>query len=76
MWGPLQFQKIFAVGLPSRTDRRDAIVLEAALSNLDVEFSNGVSGADVAQKALHSVYEGAKPGEIGAWRGHMNAIQE
>ncbi|KAI1772467.1 glycosyltransferase family 25 protein [Hypoxylon cercidicola] len=74
----LGFEKIFVVGLPSRTDRRDGIVLEAALSNLDVEFVDGVRGGDVPDKAVPT-----GPGRerlpdpvVGCWRAHMNAMQE
>ncbi|KAI1412899.1 glycosyltransferase family 25 protein [Hypoxylon sp. FL1857] len=74
----LGFEKIFVVGLPSRTDRRDGMVLQAALSNIEVEFIDGVLGKDVPDKALPSTQElkRLEDAVVGAWRGHMNAIQE
>lgn len=53
------------------------MVLAAAVSNIDVEFIDGVDGVSVPDKAL-------PPGlgryamsnaTIGSWRAHMNAIQ-
>lgn len=73
-----QFEKIFVVGLPSRTDRRDNIILQASISNIEVEFIDGVKGADVAENAIPMDEEGIKlkPANIGSWRAHMNAVQE
>ncbi|KAH6635969.1 hypothetical protein F5144DRAFT_591275 [Chaetomium tenue] len=74
----LQFEKIFVVGLPSRTDRRDGMVLQAALSNMDIEFIDGVAGADVPDKAIpmNKGQERLRDASIGSWRAHMNAIRE
>lgn len=74
-----QFEKIFVIGRPSRTDRRDGMVLAAALSNLEIEFIDGVEGKDVPDKALlNSQAELKRLADpvIGAWRAHMNVIQE
>ncbi|KAK7753268.1 hypothetical protein SLS62_004787 [Diatrype stigma] len=72
------FEKIFVVSLPSRTDRRDAITLSAALSGIEVEFIDGLQGQDVPDKAIPSGPDQERMGDasIGSWRGHMNAIQE
>jgi ribosomal protein L30E len=48
----VKFEKIIVIGLPTRTDRRDAIALSAALSNIDVEFFDGVPGETVQKKVL------------------------
>lgn len=73
-----QFEKIFVVGLPSRTDRRDGMVLQAALSNMDIEFIDGVAGADVPDKAIpmNKGQKRLRDASIGSWRAHMNAIRE
>lgn len=65
------------VSLPERTDRRDSMVLAAAVSNIEVEFIDAVHGPDVLDKALPPG-DGRGMGEpnIGSWRGHMNAISE
>jgi hypothetical protein len=71
-----QFQKIFVVSMPGRTDRRDAIVLSAALSGLEVEFIDGPRGSEVEDNAI-TMNEGSgrqDEGQTGAWRGHMNAV--
>lgn len=66
------------MSLPSRTDRRDAITLSAALSGIEVEFIDGLQGQDVPDKAIPSGPGQNRMGDssIGSWRGHMNAIQE
>lgn len=73
-----QFEKIFVVGLPERTDRRDGLTFQADLSNLEISFIDGVKGDQIATKAV-PVEEGGrtiKPAELGCWRGHMNAVAE
>jgi hypothetical protein len=73
----LQFEKIFVVNLPERTDHRDGLILASAVSGIDVEFVDGVHGADVPDKALPSFHSPElSPGTIGSWRAHMNAIQQ
>lgn len=73
-----QFEKMFVVGLASRTDRRDGMVLQAALSNMEINFVDGVKGEDVSDKAIpQSVkHDRLRPASIGSWRAHMNAIQQ
>lgn len=39
-------QKILVIGLPSRTDHRDFISLAAALTDLRLEYVDGVSSVD------------------------------
>ncbi|MCJ1313341.1 hypothetical protein MMC25_007018 [Agyrium rufum] len=73
----LGFQKIFALGLPERTDRRDGLTLAAAVSNFDFEFVDGIHGETLLDKVLPpSDHGNLKANSIGAWRGHMNAIRK
>ncbi|GKT53006.1 glycosyltransferase family 25 protein [Colletotrichum tofieldiae] len=74
----LGFEKIFVVGLPSRTDRRDGILLQAALSEMAIDFVDGVEGKTVPDKAIPktSEHDRLSDGAIGCWRGHMNALEE
>ncbi|KAK3337215.1 hypothetical protein B0T19DRAFT_437884 [Cercophora scortea] len=74
----LGFEKILVVGLPSRTDRRDGMVLQAAVSNMKIDFIDGVMGADVPDKAVPKERDQKRMGDplIGSWRAHMNAIHE
>ncbi|OCL12208.1 glycosyltransferase family 25 protein, partial [Glonium stellatum] len=70
------FQKILVINLPSRTDRRDAMSLSAAVSDLQLDWINGVSGEDVMEKALPlGDHKSISPGNKGSWRAHMNALQ-
>lgn len=51
----LQFEKVFVISLPERTDKRDAITLQSSVTNLDFDWVDGVDGADVPRKSLPSV---------------------
>ncbi|KAL0933556.1 glycosyltransferase family 25 protein [Colletotrichum truncatum] len=74
----LGFEKILVVSLPSRTDRRDSMVLQSSLNNLDIEFIDSVAGDTVVEKAIPKTTEHDRlsNGAIGCWRGHMNAIAD
>lgn len=73
----LGFSKIFAIGLPERSDKRDALTLTAALTGFHVDFVDGVRGESIPDKAVpfgtdrHALMET----NLGSWRGHMNAIR-
>ena len=73
-----QFQKIFVLGLPSRTDRRDSMSLAAAYSGLDIEYIDGVTA--MSDKALppgraQRVEKAMNERTIYAWRAHMNVLR-
>ncbi|KAI9166370.1 hypothetical protein HJFPF1_02470 [Paramyrothecium foliicola] len=74
----LGFEKVFIVGLPTRTDRRDGMTLQASLSNIDLEFIDGLSGKSVPDNALPkwTKHERIPDASIGSWRAHLNAIRE
>jgi hypothetical protein len=38
-----QFQKIFVINLPSRTDHRDSMALASAFTDLQIEYVDGVT---------------------------------
>jgi hypothetical protein len=65
------------LNLPFRTDRRDAITLSAATSNIKLEFVDGVTGDSIRQSAYPPPEENVKlqVGIRGSWRTHMNALQ-
>lgn len=73
----LGFEKIFVVGLPERSDKRDALALTAALTGFHVEWVDGVKGESIPDKAVpfgvdrHALMES----NLGSWRGHMNAVR-
>lgn len=73
----LGFSKIFVVGLPERTDKRDALALTAALTGFHVEFVDGVRGETIPDKAVPFGIDrhGLMETNLGSWRGHMNAIR-
>ncbi|PKS11688.1 hypothetical protein jhhlp_001676 [Lomentospora prolificans] len=76
--GKPQFQEIFVVNLPERTDRRDAMALMAAATGLELTFADGVRGANVLEKALPPGQRNKNiqsMGAIGSWRAHMNVLQ-
>lgn len=72
----MQFQKIFVINLPARTDHRDAMSLSAALTGLELEYMPGVT--EVSQKALPPGNADNKlnKAELGNWRAHMDIAQQ
>lgn len=73
----LGFGKVFVVGLPERSDKRDAIALASSLTGFDVEWVDGVRGETIPDKAVPFGVDRKKLMEtnLGSWRGHMNAIR-
>ncbi|TRX96439.1 hypothetical protein FHL15_002711 [Xylaria flabelliformis] len=73
----LGFSKIFAIGLPERTDKRDAFALTSALTGFHVEFMDGVRGESIPDQAVPPGVDRKALMEtnLGSWRGHMNAIR-
>lgn len=53
----LGFQKIYAISLPQRTDRQDALTLMSVLSGLEIDIAPGVRGEDVLEKTVPKVYD-------------------
>ena len=63
------------MSLPDRTDRRDGLILAAAVSNITFDFIDGVDGNDIAAAALPSGVRGnLSPSTVGSWRAHINAL--
>ncbi len=55
------------------------MVLQAALSDIQIEFIDGVQGKDVPDKAVPKASPDSKrlgDASIGSWRAHMNAARE
>lgn len=73
----LGFSKIFVVGLPERSDKRDALSLTAALTGFHVNWVDGVKADTVVDKAVPFGIDrhGGFGSNLGSWRGHMNAIR-
>jgi Glycosyltransferase family 25 (LPS biosynthesis protein) len=68
----LNFQQIFAINLPSRSDRRDLLTVMATYSNLSITIMPGVRS--VAENALPPPREpdSLRPEEYAVWRSHAN----
>ncbi|KAI0440164.1 hypothetical protein F4803DRAFT_528661 [Xylaria telfairii] len=82
----LGFAEIFVINLPSRRDRRHAMAMAGAVSNLSFTFLEGLTGDSVpasssAGKGTGKERDGGKPsrsgsaGARGSWHSHMNAMQ-
>lgn len=73
----LGFSKVFAIGLPERSDKRDALTLSAALTGFHVEWIDGIEGDSIVDKAIPFGINrhGMMASNLGSWRGHMNAIR-
>ncbi|KEF57743.1 uncharacterized protein A1O9_05663 [Exophiala aquamarina CBS 119918] len=72
----LGFQEVFVVNLPERTDKRDAIAVQASLTNITFKLSPGVRGDTISEKAKPYGMEKLLPAEVGAWRAHLNVLQK
>ncbi|KAG4026569.1 hypothetical protein MFRU_039g00470 [Monilinia fructicola] len=74
----LGFQKVLAVGLPERSDKRDALTLISSLTGFKIEWVDGVKGETIKDKAVPYGVDRAKLWEsnLGSWRGHMNAVRK
>jgi len=69
----LGFEKIFILSLPERLDRRDGLVVAAAVSNISVDFIDSVRRDSIPDKVLPVGHrQDLKDGEVGAWRTHLN----
>ncbi|KXJ90051.1 hypothetical protein Micbo1qcDRAFT_73562 [Microdochium bolleyi] len=74
-WG---FEDILVVSLPSRTDRRDGMRLQAVLSETRIKFVDAIRGDAVPDNAIPTTTKHIRlsDGSIGSWRAHINAIHE
>ncbi|KXG52486.1 uncharacterized protein PGRI_087700 [Penicillium griseofulvum] len=72
----LGVEKIFAINLVSRPDKRDNIVLGSSVSNFHVEWIDGVTPDEVNAKSYpYNWKHDQKPTEYAARRAHVNALQ-
>jgi len=69
----LGFEKVFAIGLPERSDKRDALALTSSLTGFKIDWVDGVKGESVPDKALPFGVDRVVLWEnnLGSWRGHM-----
>ncbi len=51
----MQFENVYVLNVPGRTDKLDAMRLTASLTGFHFDIIEGVSGADVPKKALSGV---------------------
>lgn len=73
----LGFEKIFVVNLPERADKRDALSLVSALTDVKLTWTSALRGTSVPDKALPLGVDrkGWRDGGIGSWRSQMNVIR-
>lgn len=73
----LGFERVFAIGLPERSDKRDALALTSSLTGFKIDWVDGVRGQTILDKALPFGVDRLKLWEsnLGSWRGHMNAVR-
>ncbi|KAH0489130.1 hypothetical protein TgHK011_009574 [Trichoderma gracile] len=74
----LGFERVIAIGLPERSDKRDALELMASLTGFDIEWVDGVKPSSIPNKAVPYGIDPAaiRDNFLGSWRGHMNAIRQ
>ncbi|KAL2870722.1 uncharacterized protein BJX67DRAFT_246024 [Aspergillus lucknowensis] len=75
--GTLGVQKIFAISIPSRLDKRDNIVLGSSLSDFHVEFIDGITPDEINPKTYpYNWNYDHRPVEYAARRAHVNGMQQ
>lgn len=76
--GTLGFEKIYAIGLSDRFDKRDSIEIAADVTGLQLTWIEGVRGKLMEPKTVPPSYKipGVLPGVIGCWRSHMNVMRK
>ncbi|KAF9892782.1 hypothetical protein FE257_000371 [Aspergillus nanangensis] len=74
----LGFEKVYAIGLKERTDKRDFLSLAASLHGMKVKWMDGVHPDSIVEKAIPDKYNtsNSKPTVIACWRAHMNALRD
>ena len=71
------FEKIVVINLPSRADRRDRMSVIAAHTGMEVEYSDGMKGDQVDDKALPPHWKSSmSSGNKGSYRSHVNALRK
>ncbi|EUC42100.1 glycosyltransferase family 25 protein [Bipolaris oryzae ATCC 44560] len=73
----LGFQKIYAISMAHRPDKRDYLALMALVSHLEIEFVDGVNASLMHPKAFPAFWRGEEGlGAYGCWRAHLNVYQK
>ncbi|KAF2705581.1 glycosyltransferase family 25 protein [Pleomassaria siparia CBS 279.74] len=76
----LGFQRIFVASLPSRSDKRDEMVIAASFTGITIDWVDGVDGATIPAKAIPNVrsrpLRNTSNNTLGCWRVHMNIAQQ
>ncbi|PVH99014.1 glycosyltransferase family 25 protein, partial [Periconia macrospinosa] len=72
----IQFEQIFVINAPWRTDRKDAMSLIASYHDISFKWINGVNSTQITDSAFPpGKHQEIPPGARGCWRAHMNALQ-
>jgi hypothetical protein len=71
----LGFQKIYALNLPHRLDKKDELTLMGHASDIKIDFLTTQLVADLKDVGLPHHGPVAYPGVIGCWRAHADAWQ-
>ena len=56
----MQFEEVYMIALPERTDRRDAFAVQAALSRISYTHIDGVDGSKVPREGNATCKEAKK----------------
>lgn len=72
----MQFEKLFVINLPERSDHRDALSLMGAVSDIKFDYVDAVKGETIPDRALPiGDPQRFNNAGRGSWRAHMNAIR-
>jgi len=72
----LQFQRIYVINLPARTDRRNAMSLSAAFTNLTFEYVDGIAvDVDTRTLPLGGLEANLSSPSLNSWRAHVGVLR-
>lgn len=71
----LGFEKIIALNMPDRMDRKDEIALLASASDLQIDFLSTQDAKTFNKNGLPFLVKDLSPSEIGCYRAHLDAWQ-
>lgn len=72
----LGFERVFALNLPRRIDKKDELTLMGYGSDIKVDFLSNRLTKEIADVGLPFHINFPKPGVVGCWRAHADAWQK
>jgi GR25 family glycosyltransferase involved in LPS biosynthesis len=73
----LGFEKIYVLNLAHRQDKRDEFAILSYVTDIEVEFIDGVTGAELENQTIAEYDKGSMTnGVLGCYRSHVKALRK